>query len=81
MSDASHSLDELRFAIAWRLILHLRADLFYGLYTVAFLVDRCLLLDVLLNLLLNIVFLFYVLRFLVVRMDQLGCALLFVLRD
>ena len=46
----------------------------------AFLVDRCLLLDVLLNLLLNIVFLFYVLRFLVVRMDQLGCALLFVLR-
>ena len=70
----------MRFAIAWRLILQLRADFFYGLNTVAFLVDRCLLLDVLLNLLLNIVFLFYVLRFLVVRMDQLGCALLFVLR-
>jgi len=79
LSDASHSLDELRFTIAWRLILQLRADFFYGINTMAFLVDCCLLLDVLLNLLLDIVFLFYVLRFLFVRMNQLGSALLFVL--
>jgi hypothetical protein len=68
----------LRFTIAWRLILLLRADFLYGLDTVTFLIDRCFLLYVFFDLLLNIVLLLDVLRFLVLRMDWLGHALLFV---
>lgn len=78
LGDASHCLDELRFTIAWRLILLLRADFLYGLDTVTFLIDRCFLLYVFFDLLLNIVLLLDVLRFLVLRMDWLGHALLFV---